>query len=114
MNIEQERELFEEWYGSQMWAIDDDYGKEDMWQAWQARAKVNSWISVDTPPEDSTWVMIKTTSPLTNDRIVTMAFYEFNEEANEAYWLSHHNESGTADDWEDVTHWQPLPQMNGE
>ena len=81
---------------------------------WNARAKVPSWISVDTPPENSTWVMIKTTSPLTNDRIVTMAFYEFNEESNETYWLSHHNESGTADGWEDVTHWQPLPPMNGE
>lgn len=115
MNIEQERELFEEWFtqgmdeeGSKLAVAKNTDGRYLLmqartdWQAWQARAKVNCWISVE---EDL---------PELNQEV--MYFFEVIGAAHGWYYGegSFGGKRGYLHD--EVTHWMPLsePTMNGE
>ena len=127
MNIEQERELFEEWYIEFLDISSEsiiDIALELMpkserfrdllrvkdhaqyhWRAWQARAKVSSWISVeDELPETSESVQV----------------YIFNpHQPKLGKWIdkgSYFNRVWRGVGHCTVTHWRhmPLPPMNGE
>ena len=61
-----------------------------------------NWISVeDQMPENCSWNLIFTES------MVTMAFFE-EDENNNIYWLCH-NDAQDKSEWNDVSHWMPLP-----
>jgi hypothetical protein len=62
------------------------------------------WISVeDRLPELGQWYLI-----FVKDKFATMAFLDAHTETGETLWLAHNN--NFQGEWENVTHWQPLPQ----
>ena len=62
-----------------------------------------SWISVeDKKPVGSFWYLISSNGN------VTMAFYEVDDDGID-YWLCH-NDVIDKSEWDNVTHWQPLPE----
>ena len=64
---------------------------------------MNNWISVDDRlPELGQWYLI-----FVKDKFSTMAFLDTNTETGETLWLAHNN--NFQGEWENVTHWQPLP-----
>ena len=132
MNIKQERELFEEYqeipegvcwldergcYATKdsLLIPDMDY-INDLFDCWQARAKVPSWISVDTPPELGVLVL----------GLVKVAFSRPMEIIETEVTLMLDNDGWRIGNdliaWDydfnygdmEITHWQPLPPMNGE
>lgn len=64
---------------------------------------MSEWISVkDKLPElNFCWYLI------TTEDMTTMAFFEKDEDGS-IYWLCH-NDNKDKSDWDNVTHWQPLP-----
>ena len=62
------------------------------------------WVSVeDRLPELGQWYLI-----FVKDKFSTMAFLDTNTETGETLWLAHNN--NFQGEWENVTHWQPLPE----
>lgn len=62
-----------------------------------------SWISVkdELPKSNFCWYLICT------EGMATMSFFEKHENGD-VYWLCH-NDAEDRDEWDNVTHWMPLP-----
>lgn len=61
------------------------------------------WVSVeDRLPNVGEWYLI-----FVKDKFATMAFLDTHTETGETLWLAHNN--NFQDEWENVTHWMPLP-----
>ncbi len=72
---------------------------------------MDNWISVeDRLPNDATWVLVyaQSESPDHESRVVTMAFFEGENNEGEIFWLCH-NDTKKLSEWEGVNYWQPLP-----
>ena len=71
--------------------------------------RVSPWVSVDDRlPEYGRWYLITTTHQGFNERISTMAFLD--SCGDEVIWLSHNDKEDDFSEWENVTHWMPLPE----
>lgn len=72
--------------------------------------RVSPWVSVDMElPEEGHWYLISTTHPEFNQRISTMAFLD--SIGDGVIWLSHNDKEDDYSEWENVTHWMPLPEL---
>lgn len=118
MNIDKERELFEEYvtlnfpghsverFGSLYVHIET----EDMWRIWMARAAIApEWISVESGEHIPTQTELL--CKLRQGGIVIALYWPTEDyHDTEVWWDEHEIHSW---DFEDVTHWQPLPQVKG-
>ncbi|MDD4971865.1 MAG: DUF551 domain-containing protein [Paludibacter sp.] len=108
-----EREDFE---ALEKWLTDNDKTKLNEWRShmvkesfiggWQAATKqseASKWISVnDILPEVGDWYLI-----YSHDSSSTMAFLD-SIPSGTPIWLAHNDTD--LGEWENVTHWQPLPE----
>ena len=127
MNIEQERELFEvgeysalpheissthtmveKETGRVVAVFYNDYDLESCVEQMQARAKVPSWISCENDlPVAETLVL----ALYRNEHIIIQLIYS-EDYHDSTIWVC--EDHSVEYELSDITHWQPLPPMNGE
>ena len=73
---------------------------------------MSKWISVDDklPEKKQEWYLISTNCDAPNEKVVTMAFYDYAASFKEAVWLTHNDGYRLDSEWECVTHWMSLPE----
>ncbi|MEE8289765.1 MAG: DUF551 domain-containing protein [Nitrosomonadaceae bacterium] len=70
---------------------------------------MSEWIEVtDRLPKRGEWYLISA-GPNRRRPMTTMAMLDSCTESGRAMWLSH-NDLADDDEWENVTHWMPLPE----
>ena len=75
---------------------------------------MSKWISVEDrlPEVRFRWYLIATKDGDGN-KITTLAFFESRDikgEHEDIMWLCHNDKSSGYSEWDDVTHWMPLPE----
>jgi frataxin-like iron-binding protein CyaY len=128
MNIDKERELFEEWYCESNGTTRDNpynYLKRDEngeyitqqqrmdFKVWMARASIApEWISVeDELPDELTEVIALCGKSIKFAYLNDGRWIDDDSGETLGYAL---NNGGYLEQVIDVTHWQPLPQVKGE